>query len=181
MITRTVLFRGQGYNALPQSGVELTPCTITATVDGNVVFSGEIPTLESSKFLYSSTNQVSLFTCQIPLITTGNDYTLPVKLAITGDCVYLGQIEADYCYNTTNSSYHYATGNMNSGVTAVGPIYNNGDARSNVIITNVAYSLPPPPDPRPFGSEGTWHLEIYTAAGQTSTVSFDMNVSPGVE
>lgn len=181
MITRTVLFRGQGYNAPYQSGVELTPCTITATVDGNVIFSGVIPTLESTEIAYSSNNQAILFTCQIPLVTTGNDYTLPVKLDITGDCVYLGQIEADYCYNTTNSSYHYATGNVNSGVTAIGPIYSCGDARSNVIITNAAYSSPPPPDPRPIGLAGTWHQEIKTATGQTSTVRFDMNISPGVE
>jgi hypothetical protein len=123
MTTRTVLFRGQGYSS-PCQGCELIPCTITATVDGNVVFSGAIPTLESSEFFQAPTNQIILFTCQIPLVTTGDDYTLPVSLAITGDHVYLGQIEADYCYNTTNSSYHYATNNVDSGVTAIGPIYN---------------------------------------------------------
>lgn len=180
MITRTVLFRGQGYSS-SRPGLELTPCTITAIIDGNMVFSGEVPTLESSEFFHSPTDQEILFTCQIPLITTGNDYTLPVSLAITGDYVYLGQIDADYCYNTTNSSYHYATGNVNSGVTAVGPIYNFGDARSNVVITNADYSSPPPPDPRPFDANGTWHREIKTFPGQVSIMSFDMHVSPGVE
>lgn len=180
MITRTVLFRGQGYNAT-QPGLELTPCTITATIDGNMVFSGAIPTLESSKFSHAPADHAILFTCQIPLVTTGNDYTLPVSLAITGDHVYLGQIEADYCYNTTNSSYHYATGNVNSGVTAIGPIRNYGDARSNVVITNAAYSSPPPPDPRPVDASGTWHREIKTVPGQISTMIFDMHVSPGVE
>lgn len=175
MTTRTVRFWGQGYSTPPAEGLALTPCTITATISGNTVFSGAIPTTESSDILRVPSDQTILFTCEIPLVTTGptaNVYTLPVSLAITGDDVYLEQIE---------TNYNYQTGNVSSGPTGFGPIINSGDPRSNIVITNATYSSIPPPDPRPIEAEGTWGWEIETASGQTSTMAFNMNVAPGLE
>ena len=170
MTTRTVQFWGQGYS-IPIEGLGLTPNTITATVGGNVVFSGAIPTTYSSDVLRLPTEQQILFTFEIPLVT-GNvaEYTLPVSLAITGDDVYLEQIDANYNNNSGNTS----------GPTGFGPI-SPGDARSNVVITNATYSSAQPPDPRPDSAEGTWGWEIETAPGQTATMTFDMNVQPGLE
>jgi hypothetical protein len=151
MTTRTVQFYGQGYS-IPIEGLGLTPCAITATVGGNVVFSGNIPTSESSDILRLPTDQQVLFTFEIPLVTTGNAYTIPVSLAITGDDVYLEEINANYYNNAGNTS----------GPTGFGPI-SSGDARSNVVITNATYASPPPPDPRLSGTEGTWGWEIEIA------------------
>ena len=170
MTTRTVQFWGQGYS-IPIEGLGLTPNTITATVGGNVVFSGAIPTTYSSDILRLTTEQQILFTFEIPLITPPDiPYTLPVSLAITGDDVYLEQILANYCNDAGNTS----------GPTGFGPI-DSGDARSNVVITNATYSSAQPPNPRPTGAEGTWGWEIETAPGQTSTMTFDMNIVPGLE
>jgi hypothetical protein len=96
-MNRIVQFWGQGYSNPPTVGLALTPCTITATVGGNVVFSGPIPTTESSDILRLPTDQQVLFTCEIPLLTAGNTlYTIPVSLDITGDDVFLEQIESNY-------------------------------------------------------------------------------------
>ena len=170
MTTRTVQFLGQGYSTPPAEGLALTPCTITATVSGNQVFSGTIATLESSDILRLPGEQQVLFTFEIPLVTGNVPYTLPVSLAITGDDVYLEQIDANYNNNAGNTT----------GPTGFGAI-SSGDARSNVVVTNATYVSTPPPDPRPPGTEGTWGWEIETAAGQTSTMTFDMNVQPGLE
>jgi hypothetical protein len=168
MTTRTVQFYGQGYS-VPIEGLGLTPCAITATVGGNVVFSGGIPTLESSDILRLPADQQILFTFEIPLITTGNAYTIPVSLALTGDDIYLEQIDGNYCNYFGNTT----------GPTGFSGLF-NGEARSNVVVTNATYSNPPP-DPRPPGTEGTWGWEVETAPGQTSTMTFDMNVTPGLE
>ena len=173
MTTRTVQFWGQGYS-IPIEGLGLTPNTITATVDGTVVFSGAIPTVYDSDILRLPTDQTILFTCEIPMVTTGNTYTLPVSLAITGDDVYLEQIDANYAQilsgNTVISSGP-------TGFLGIGP----AETRSNVVITNAVYSSLPPPDPRLPTSNGTWGWEIETALGQTSIMTFDMNVNPGLE
>ena len=176
MTTRTVQFYGQGYSTPPAAGLTLTPCTITATVDGTVVFSGPVPTIESSDILRDPSEQEILFTFEIPLITItdppgyGNTYTLPVSLAITGDDVYLEQI---------NTNYNCLANGASSGSTVFGPI-SAGDARSNVVVTNASFTNPPPV-PRPTESAGTWGWEIETASGQTSTMTFDMKVKPGAE
>jgi len=171
MTTRTVQFWGQGYSTPPAEGLTLTPCTITATVDGNVVFSGAIPTSESSDILRLPGDQQVLFTFEIPLVTTGGDYTIPVSLAITGDDVFLEQI---------NANYSQLASGLSSGPTGFIGITSANDARSNVVVTNATFTNPPP-EPRVEGETGTWGWEVETAPGQTSTMTFDMNVTPGLE
>ena len=173
MTNRTVQFLGQGYSTPPAEGLTLTPCTITATVDGNVVFSGAIPTTESSDIQRLPADQQVLFTFEIPLVTTGSSYTIPVRLDITGDDVFLEQINANYSQVLRWNS-----------ITSSGPTgfisFSTGDARSNVVVTNATFTNPPP-DPRDPATGGTWGWEIETAPGQTSTMTFDMNVNPGLE
>lgn len=237
MTNRTVQFWGQGYSTPPGPGLAFTPCTITATVAGNVVFSGPIPTLESSDILRQPGEQQILFTCEIPLVTIGNLYTIPVSLQITGDDIFLEQIQANYC-RIANPIYTpeqiailnlpptlenqpakvavlesvanpplsqadidflsnnvwpeiepvLAANNLNveisSGVDGFYTITQGNptdiDARSNVVVTNATYVSPGAPDPLPPGVVGTWGREIETAPGQTSTMTFNMNVYPGL-
>jgi hypothetical protein len=154
--------------------VSLTPCTITATVDGNVVFSGAIPTSESSDILRLPGDQQVLFTFEIPLVTTGSPYTLPVSLAITGDDVFLEQIQANYSQMLSGYTI------ISSGPNVYISISSSEESRSNVVVTNATFSNPPP-DTRSEGEAGTWGWEIETAPGQTSTMTFDMVVYPGLE
>lgn len=174
MTTRTVQFLGQGYSLPPAEGLEFTPCTITATVSGNVVFSGAIPTTYSSDVNHTPQYQVVLFTFEIPLVTANtanaSPYTLPVSLDITGDDVFLEQILTNYCNNngtTTGPNGFFAISNQ--------------DARSNVVVTNGAVITPKPDPLTPESPTGTWGWEIETAPGQTATMTFDMNIIPGLE
>ena len=176
MTNRTVQFWGQGYSLPPAEGLALTPCTITATVAGNVVFSGTIPTIESSDINRVPSDQQILFTCEIPLVTGNTLYTIPVSLDITGDDVFLEQIEANYCNN----------GNISTGPSGFYSIttgyVGNIDARSNVVVTNAAFVSPGAPDPlQPGDPTGTWGREVEPTPGQTCTFAFDMNVFPGLE
>jgi len=176
MTTRTVQFYGQGYSIPPAAGLALTPCTITATVDGNVVFSGPIPTLETSDIYRLPDEQEVLFSFEIPLITTGNTYTLPVSLAISGDDVFLEQINSNYNSVTVDDNPP-----VSSGPTGFSSIYSAGDARSNVVVTGATYVNPAPTDPREPENTGTWGWEIECAPGATATMTFNMLIDPGLE
>lgn len=181
MTNRTVQFYGQGYSTPPAEGLALTPCTITATVDGNQVFSGTIPTLETSDIYHLPSEQVLLFSFEIPLVTGGNtaspstNYTLPVSLDITGDDVFLEQINSNYNSIWDGNAY------VSSGATGFDSIYSAGDARSNVVVTGASYVNPPPTEPRDPANTGAWGWEVETASGQTATMTFNMVVSPGLE
>jgi len=173
MTNRTVQFWGQGYSTPPAAGLEFTPCSITATVDGNQVFSGAIPTIEGTDIGRLPADQAILFTFEIPLVTTGNTaYTLPVSLDITGDDVYLEQILINYCAQA---------GNTSSGPTGFGITTGGTDPRANVVVTGATYVNPPPPEPRDPASSGTWGWEIEMASGTTSNMAFNMIINPGNE
>lgn len=172
MTNRTVQIWGQGYST-PVAGLGLTPCTITATVNGTVVFSGPIPTLDSDEIARLPSEQQILFTFEIPLVTATeslDSYTLPAVFEITGDDVFLEQILSNYNINDDGTS---------SGPTGFQSIYAD-DPKSNVVVSNATF-VNTPPDPRPAGTEGTWGWEVRTAPGQTSTFSFDLVIECGLE
>jgi hypothetical protein len=82
---------------------------------------------------------------------------------------------------TPTLAEHNLTTYISSGVSVFNNITNtSNDARGNVVITNATY-YNTPPTPRPTGAEGTWGWEIETAPGQTSIMTFDLNVTAGVE
>lgn len=171
MTTRTVQFWGQGYST-PAVGLAFTPCNITATVDGNQVFSGPVPTVEGTDIARLPGDQQILFTFEIPLVTGNVTYTLPVSLDITGDDIYLEQILINYCT---------LIGGTSSGPTGFGITTMGGDPRANVVVTGATYVSPTPTEPRDPASEGTWGWEIETADGTTSNMTFDMIVHAGKE
>ena len=91
MANRTIQFLGQGY---APTGTD--PITITATLDGNVVYTGTIPTLYTSEIGRNATAQVVLFTCDLPVNFEG---TLPMSISLDSPvtCMaYFEQITSNY-------------------------------------------------------------------------------------
>lgn len=91
MANRTIQFLGQGY---APTGTE--PIVITATLNGNVVYTGNIPTLYTSDVSYDPTTQVVLFTCELPVDFAG---TLPMSISLdspVGVDAYFEQINSNY-------------------------------------------------------------------------------------
>lgn len=95
MTNRTVQFWGQGY---APTGTD--PINITASLDGNVVYTGTIPTLYTTDIGRLPTDQVVLFTCEIPMTLSG---TVPVSIVIDSPVnsdVYFEQITVNYVAQT---------------------------------------------------------------------------------
>lgn len=220
MTNRTVQIWGMGYGT--------TPCTIDATFNGTQVFSGNIPTVDSSDVQRLPEDQTTLFTFEIDQSLTGS---IPMSMDITGADIFFEQVlvnfatvtnpvfsanelqtletigapvedklaiwelhavpplsEADIALLSTTDEPGYPARNaclaahgisllVNTGETGFVDVNNGYDARSNVVITNAAFSSPQPPDPRPAGTEGTWGWEIEVAAGQTATLACDLVIS----
>ena len=94
MTNRTVQFFGQGYAS---AGTE--PIVITATLDGNVIYTGNIPTLYTSDIDHTPGEQVVLFTCELPIEYAG---TAPMSIVLNnpvGVDAYFEQIMANYMPN----------------------------------------------------------------------------------
>jgi hypothetical protein len=97
MANRTVQVWGQGYGA--------SPATANVTFNGNTVFSGQIPTIDSSVVYRLPDEQTVLFTFEIPVDLAG---TFPVEVVFTGQDAYLSRVFANYSttsnpvYNPTN-------------------------------------------------------------------------------
>ena len=91
MVNRTIQFLGQGY---APTGTD--PIVITATLDGNVVYTGNIPTLYTTDVDHTPDGQVVLFTCELPVDFAG---TLPMSVLLdspVGVDVFFEQINSNY-------------------------------------------------------------------------------------
>lgn len=91
MTNRTIQFWGQGY---APTGTD--PITITATLDGNQIYSGPISTLYTTDVSRLPTDQVLLFTCELPVSYSG---TIPMSIVIDSPVnsdVFFEQIYANY-------------------------------------------------------------------------------------
>ena len=91
MANRTIQFLGQGY---APTGTD--PIVITATLNGNVVYTGNIPTLYTSDVSRLPDDQVVLFTCELPLEFEG---TVPVSISLdspVGVDAFFEQIYSNY-------------------------------------------------------------------------------------
>ena len=90
-VNRTIQFLGQGY---APTGTD--PIVITATLAGNVVYTGNIPTLYTSDVSHLPSDQVVLFTCELPVDFAG---TVPVLISLdspVGVDAYFEQIYSNY-------------------------------------------------------------------------------------
>jgi hypothetical protein len=94
MTNRTIQFFGQGYGT--------TAITANVQLNGNTVFTGEIPTVDQSVSVFPL-DQVDIFNFELPLDTVG-----PVSVAIlfTGaETVYVEQVLANYVAPIANPVY----------------------------------------------------------------------------
>jgi hypothetical protein len=86
MANRTVQIQGQGYGS--------ATCSATVSFNGNVVFSGSIPTINQETINYLPDEQVVLLTFEVPVELSG---TFPVSITVTGgNAVYVEQVSANY-------------------------------------------------------------------------------------
>jgi hypothetical protein len=170
MTTRTVQFWGQGYSTPPAAGFTLTPCTVTATFNGNTVFSGTIPTLESSNIERLPDQQVLLFSCDIPLNTTSTEY-VEMVCNLTGDIVFLEQVYLNYC-TVAPAGPPNGTSSGPDGFLPTGT-----DPRSNVTVTGGTTNTPP--DPRVPPAVGAWGYEIDVDSGGSAVFSCTLEIPAG--
>jgi len=99
MANRTIQFLGQGY---APAGTD--PIIITATLDGNVVYTGTIPTVYTSDISRDPASQQVLFTCELPIEFSG---TVPMSIDLdnpVGVSVLFEQINSNYM-TTYNPAY----------------------------------------------------------------------------
>jgi hypothetical protein len=91
MTNKTIQFWGQGY---APTGTD--PIVITATLNGNVVYAGNIPTLYTSDISRVAGDQVILFTCELPIEYAG---TFPMSVSLdspVGVDAYFEQVLSNY-------------------------------------------------------------------------------------
>jgi hypothetical protein len=89
MTIRTIQIWGQGYG--PDS------VTANVTFDGNIVFSGQIPTVESVDINYLPADQTCLISFEVPVELSG---TFPVSIEFIGSDTYVSTVIANYCSQT---------------------------------------------------------------------------------
>ena len=164
MTNRTVQVFGQvSKNGNPATGL------ITATLNGNTVFSGSVPV---------SISPAILFTFEVDMALAGS---IPMSVTIENCDVYMGSILANYTNlgpvepPTIPSTY------ISSGPTEFFDTAPGLDSRANVTCTGAVYCSPPPPDPRPEGAEGTWGWQVDTATDTPAIFSYDLQIVAGVE
>ena len=169
MTNRTIQIMGQGY---APTGTD--PITITATVGGNTVYIGTIPTLYTSDVGRLPTDQVVLFTFEVPMNFSG---TVPMSVSLdspVGVDAYFEQIFSNYL----PVSIANATGNItvvSSGPTGFLNVSGSTvDPRSNVVINGVALTRGETP-------AGTWGWEVEFAAEESGIFECDVTFEAGLE
>jgi hypothetical protein len=91
MANRTIQFLGSGY---APTGTE--PITVSATLAGNVIYTGTIPTSYTSELDRLSNDQVILFTCELPVNFAS---TVPMSINLdnpVGVTVFFEQVLSNY-------------------------------------------------------------------------------------
>jgi len=158
MITRT--FKVLGW------GAGFTPATITAKLDGETVFSGEVELLDFGTHNQTEDAAPVLFTFELPV-----DYEGYKRMSITVDdaIVRFGHIVANYTefeneleISTSGAGHYRDISVLDAGIL---------DSRSNVSINGIAQEAD-----RTLGT-GTWHWHVMPG----STFEHDFFVPLGLE
>ena len=94
MTNRTIQFFGQGYGTVAINA--------NVQINGNAVFTGEIPTVDAAVSVLSQ-DQVKIFEFELPLDTVG---PVPVTILFTGaETVYVEQVISNYASLSANPIY----------------------------------------------------------------------------
>ena len=156
MTTRIFKQTGQAYGS--------TPASITATIDGTVVYTGSVPTLDTPvPSLPTTMLTPEIFTWTNTVAFAG---TQSYSIAVTGSPLLLDFTGADHCIaNNVSEFYNFYTYEI-SGVTVADPF-------TDVTINGVAMQRGPDNSTLP----GQWQWLI--PAGSTLTAT--LNVNAGIE
>jgi hypothetical protein len=157
MTTRTVKMLGWGTGT----------ASITALLDGETVFSGNVDLVELADDNSSIKTAPTLFTFTIPLETTG---TKPMKITVSGAPVRFGPIVANYTEVDWGGAIYY-TGEFEFADIAPEGAGGTRDPREQVRVDGVLQT----PDRQ--GLTGTWHWIINPG----STLEHDLHVKPGLD
>ena len=166
MANRTIQFWGQGY---APTGTD--PIMVTATISGNTVYSGTIPTLYTSDINRDATAQVVLFTCEIPVDFAG---TVPMIISLdspVGVDAYFEQIMSNYMPVSATGNSAPTSSGADTYLTVSGNI---PDPRTNVVINGVEETRGDTP-------AGAWGWEVEFPAEDSGTISYDLTIAAGLE
>lgn len=158
MTMRTVKLLGQGFGA--------TPAEILVTLNGNVIYTGAVPTLDQP--VYSLPNlELTSATLELCNFEIAMDFsgTIPMTCTVLAGTVIFAQIQANY-FLTDVSFTRPASGTGPNGFHNINSL---SDARSNVFIDNVAQAVNNTELP------GTWWYKLSSG----SVLSYDLNVKAG--
>lgn len=158
MNTRVIAFGGNGYGA--------SPAEITATYNGNVVFTGEIftlnqpvPSLPNLELLIEE----AMFVIEdIPMNFAGS---VPVQIQVTKGTVIMSEVVANYGIMLVNDQA------VSSGPDQYIDINGAGECRTNVVIDGVSQN------PVRDDLTGTWWWKL----AEGSTITFDLEVKIGMD
>lgn len=144
MTTRTFIQQGRGYGS--------DPVSVVASLDGNQIFSGTIPTLDQPvpnlPFDFDSFSGANLFTWTTELEFQG---TMAYQITVTGGTLILGYTVANYTGNNEapspefdvgepgtaeNYGYFYASGGLSPDPAEVPPLI--WDPMTEVTINGVS-------------------------------------------
>ena len=162
---RTLQFMGLGYGN--------TAISITASINGQQFFSGEVQTVDQPllPYTYDQSSQTILLTLPDSAgLNTDFSGNVPMSITATGDTNAYG-----VWFGVINSNYS-ASGNTRGTVDTYDQCYygaptnsdNTTDSRSNVAITGQEI-----PTPRPPGGVANWCVPV----GQTLT--YNLNIAIG--
>jgi len=167
MANRTFQFLGNGYGD--------TPVSITVTVAGTQIFSGEIPTINEpiDPFpVYDPATQVVLFELlDSAAINTNFSGSLNTTISVTGGYgVQFGEINSNYYLGNVQTDPGAGTIDNFSQCYFGQPVNSEGsvDPRSSTVINAVPQTPVRPP-------EGCWNWLIATAEPMT----YNWNISLG--
>jgi hypothetical protein len=160
MFNRTVRVYGQGYGE--------TPASITATLNGVVVFDGEIPTT-NQPITDLIVDPAILFTFEVPLPTDG---TIPQTITVNTGTVIFAGISANYNQLPTilPGPDVYAAISWRANYTAEPRTILGVDPRSNPTIDGIPQTSPVDTEE---GSTVWWTIP------QDSVFEYDLVVAPG--
>jgi hypothetical protein len=157
MTTRTVKMFGLAYGT--------TPAEIAVTLDGVSVYTGTVTTVDSPvpslPNLEIADTTVEFCNFEIPMDTNG---TIPMTCTVLSGTAIFAQITANYCViANTNPT-------IGTGSEVFKNIDGQGDARSNVFINTVAYTIDHTEE-----FSGTWWFTV----PEGSTLIYDLDIVAG--